>query len=55
MNKRQVDDMKSMKEYCNSVEDCGLCIMKNGSRRFYDKKDIDARIEALKGGADYGN
>ena len=26
-----------------------------GSRRFYDKKDIDARIEALKGGADYGN
>ena len=28
MNKRQVDDMKSMKEYCNSVEDCGLCIMK---------------------------
>lgn len=20
--------MKSMKEYCNSVEDCGLCIMK---------------------------
>ena len=23
-----------------------------GSRRFYDKKDIDARIEALKGGAD---
>ena len=28
MNKRQVDDMKSMKGYCNSVGDCGLCIMK---------------------------
>lgn len=23
-----------------------------GSRRFYDKKDIDARIEALKGSGD---
>ena len=25
------------------------------SRILYDKKDIDARIEALKGGAGYGN